>query len=95
MSPRISHAISGLKKAGYEVAMAASGAEAVEKLKALAYDLLITDLLMEEITGIDVMRVAKELHPAIKTVVNRFWSRRLTCSGCFAGGRHGLYDQTL
>lgn len=57
-----------LKKAGYEVTMAASGAEAIEKLKMSGYDLLITDLLMETFTGIDVMLVAKELHPAIKMV---------------------------
>ena len=58
-----------LIKAGYQVAMAASGTEAIEKLKASAYDLLITDLLMETITGIDVILAAKELHPAVKMVV--------------------------
>lgn len=58
-----------LKKAGYEVDLAASGAEAIEKLKASAYDLLITDLLMEVMTGIDVILAAKKLHPAVKTVV--------------------------
>lgn len=52
---------------GFEVATAASGTEAREKLKAQEYDVVITDIRMEtEAAGLDVLRLARaqKNHPA-------------------------------
>ena len=47
---------------GYTADMAASGEEAAELLEK-EYDLIITDLLMEGINGLEVLRLAKEKRP--------------------------------
>lgn len=52
-----------LKKEGYEVATAQSGEEAVKRLNDNHFDLVITDLLMEGIDGIQVLKKVKELKP--------------------------------
>ena len=62
-------ALSGLlTREGYEVSVAGSGDEAVEKLEENGVDLVITDLALGRgITGMDVLRTAKKLRP--ETVV--------------------------
>lgn len=52
-----------LKKEGYQITTARSGEEAVEKLKAAVYDLVITDLQMEGINGIEVLKEVKQASP--------------------------------
>jgi two-component system, NtrC family, response regulator HydG len=45
-----------LRASGYEVDVAASGVEAVLLLKQKTYDLLVTDLIMPEGSGFDVIQ---------------------------------------
>lgn len=49
-----------LKRKGYEVTLAKSGEEAIDKLDSSYYDIIITDLNMEGLTGIDVLQKAKD-----------------------------------
>ncbi|MHC4939729.1 MAG: sigma-54-dependent transcriptional regulator [Planctomycetota bacterium] len=51
----------GLTKAGYHVDEASSGGEAIEKLGALPYDVVLTDLVMPEVSGLDVLAAAQEM----------------------------------
>jgi len=64
----------------HEVDMALSGEEALKKDKEKAYDLIITDLMMPGISGLDLLRALKEVranvnvimvtgYPTIKTAV--------------------------
>jgi len=52
-----------LEQAGYDVTTAASGEEALARLKDGRFDLIITDLLMEGVDGIKVLQEAKKLDP--------------------------------
>jgi len=52
-----------LSKEGYQVATAAGGGEAVDLLRKEAFDLVITDIRMKGIDGLDVLKKCKELHP--------------------------------
>ncbi len=45
------------------------GLEAVRHLRKRSYDLLITDLMMPELDGIDVLHQAKKLHPQILVII--------------------------
>ncbi len=47
---------------GYPVDTAVSGEEAIEKINIGSYDLVISDLKMRKLTGIDVLREAKKQH---------------------------------
>jgi two-component system response regulator PilR (NtrC family) len=52
-----------LNKEGYQVATAAGGGEAFDLLKKSDFDLVITDIRMKEIDGLEVLKKCKELHP--------------------------------
>jgi two-component system response regulator PilR (NtrC family) len=52
-----------LNKEGYLVDAAAGGDEAIDLLKKEAFDLVITDIRMKEVDGLDVLKKCKELHP--------------------------------
>jgi len=52
-----------LKKCNFEVATASSGREAVELLRSKVFDLVITDLKMPGMGGLEVLQQVKEMHP--------------------------------
>jgi len=53
----------------YRVETVRNGVAAVTQLRQAAYDLLLTDLMMPGLDGIEVAREAKKLRPAIKVVI--------------------------
>ncbi len=52
-----------------EITLVQNGLEALSKLKEQRYDLLITDLMMPEIDGMEVLHQAKKLHPDIMVII--------------------------
>ena len=57
-----------LRDAGYEVALAASGREVLEMLKARPIDVVVTDLVMPDQDGIDIIRAIRRANPEVKTI---------------------------
>src|SRR5581483_1950557 len=55
-----------LAKAGYEVIAFANGMEAFERLREEPFSLLLTDIVMPQMDGIELARRASELAPEIK-----------------------------
>ena len=55
-----------LTGAGYEVSAFANGLEAYECLQEEAFSLLLTDIVMPEMDGIELARKAAELDPDLK-----------------------------
>jgi two-component system cell cycle response regulator CpdR len=55
-----------LDKAGFEVIAFDNGAEAFERLKEEPFTLLLTDIVMPQMDGIELARRASELHPDLK-----------------------------
>jgi DNA-binding NtrC family response regulator len=58
-----------LLKDGYDVSVAPSASEALEALEADAYSLLLTDLRMPEMDGLDLLREAKRRRPDLDVVL--------------------------
>jgi two-component system response regulator PilR (NtrC family) len=58
-----------LRRDGYEVLLAENGAVAVELLKRERVDILITDIRMPQMSGVDVLREAKKIDPDIISIV--------------------------
>jgi len=55
-----------LKKAGYDVSSFANGVEAYERLQEEPFSLLLTDIVMPHMDGIELARRASELDPDLK-----------------------------
>jgi two-component system response regulator PilR (NtrC family) len=58
-----------LKRDGHEVLVAEDGAAAVEVLKREHVDILITDIRMPLMNGVDLLRAAKGIAPELATIV--------------------------
>ena len=54
-----------LRREGYDVTLAENGRAAVDRLEHSRFDLLISDIKMPDMTGVDVLRAAKRLDPDI------------------------------
>jgi two-component system response regulator PilR (NtrC family) len=57
-----------LAKEGYEVSLADTGRRAIEMLQEKRYDLLLCDIKLGDMTGLDVLRACREKHP-VTTVI--------------------------
>jgi two-component system, NtrC family, response regulator PilR len=58
-----------LKRDGHDVLVAEDGARAIELLKKHRVDILITDIRMPQVSGVDVLREAKRIDPEIVSIV--------------------------
>ncbi len=58
-----------LKRDGHDVLVAEDGARAIELLKKQRVDILITDIRMPQVSGVDVLREAKRIDPEIISIV--------------------------
>ncbi|MEK6679958.1 MAG: response regulator, partial [Nitrospirota bacterium] len=78
-----------LKKAGYDVTTAIDGDEAVKILHKDIFDLVITDLKMPKVDGLQVLKTVKELSPdTVVIVITAFASTETTVEAM----KEGAYD---
>jgi heterodisulfide reductase subunit A len=67
-----------LKDAGYQVSVAESGEEALKMIQKQNFGVMILDLRLPGINGIDVLKKAKTLKPDIKSIVITAYPTMLT-----------------
>jgi CheY-like chemotaxis protein len=58
-----------LAEAGYDVTGTQSGVEAIQRVRAGGYSLVFTNLLMPEMTGVEVCREIKSARPEVDVVL--------------------------
>ena len=58
-----------LTKEGYHVETASCGKDAVENITHNHFDLIITDLKMPDMDGVQVMNIAKEMQPDAEVII--------------------------
>ena len=58
----------GLQQSGYEVDLAGDGEEGYEKVRNNHYDLILLDLMLPKISGLDLIRKIRECKPAIPII---------------------------
>ena len=54
-----------LQRSGYDVTTAATGREALDLVESGTFDLLLTDIVLHEASGLELAREAREAHPDI------------------------------
>jgi CheY-like chemotaxis protein len=64
-----------LKLVGYETALAANGVQALEMLEAEEYDLVITDVVMPEMAGFELLKRIKKMGAGVKVIILTGFSR--------------------
>lgn len=67
-----------LSNAGHQVVLATDGADGVEKFKADTFDLVISDLAMPKLNGLQLARVCKAMRPHVPVVMLTGWGVLLT-----------------
>jgi len=78
-----------LTSEGYEVELSASGEEALEKHSSQAYDLILLDLLMPGLDGIEVLKGIKKIDPqAIVIIITAYAS----VESAIAAMKMGAFD---
>jgi DNA-binding response OmpR family regulator len=68
---------------GFDVTTASSGEEAIRALRNWEFDLAVVDLKMEDMDGIEVLKVLKRMDPALQVII-------LTGHGSERAARDGL-----
>lgn len=58
-----------LEMNGYEAVTAKNGQVAIEMMREMTLDLILTDIVMPHATGVDVLRAAKEMNPLYPVVM--------------------------
>ncbi|MCJ7593256.1 MAG: sigma-54 dependent transcriptional regulator [Desulfobacterales bacterium] len=78
-----------LTKEGYQVFLAGTGEEACEMLEDRIFDVLITDIKMKDVDGIDVLKKAKTINPdSIVIIISAF----ATAETAVEAMKEGAYD---
>jgi two-component system response regulator PilR (NtrC family) len=78
-----------LRRAGHRVEAAAGGHEGVATLRSREFDVVITDLRMPEVGGLEILAEAKKLYPETQVVVVTAFA---TTETAIAAMKAGAYD---
>ena len=84
-----------LTKNGYETQTAESGDQALSFLEENEYALMISDIVMPGISGIELLRKSKELYPDMAVIIATAVDDRKTALESFELGAFGVHDQTF
>ena len=58
-----------LKQKGYDVDVAGDGQQALDRLKTTQYDLLLSDMRMPKLSGIDLLEESKNVQPELEVIL--------------------------
>jgi len=78
-----------LQKDGHDVRCAESGTEALELFRRESFDLVITDIRMKPVNGLEVLRQCKELYPNTVVIIISAYASAETA---VAAMKEGAYD---
>jgi DNA-binding NtrC family response regulator len=81
-----------LERDGHDIQTAASGEEALEKLKGARFDILLVDIKMEGISGLDVLKQVKDNDPEVAVVMITAYG---SISTAIEAMKNGAYDYLL
>src|SRR5215475_3995923 len=78
-----------IRKAGYTVDEAADGPAAAEKIRKQPYHLVITDLRLPTLSGLEILQIQKEIDPTIPVLIMTAYG---TIEEAVAAMKQGAFD---
>jgi CheY-like chemotaxis protein len=75
-----------LSSVGYEVSTAESGAAAVEQAERAPFDLVITDLRMPDMSGVDTIASLRRIDPTLPVIVISGYVSNESAQRCYEEG---------
>jgi len=78
-----------LTQEGYDVTPAFSGVEGIQSVREDLFDMVITDIRMPEITGLDILQEVKKLHPETMVLLITAFG---TIEAAIKAMKEGAYD---
>jgi two-component system response regulator PilR (NtrC family) len=78
-----------LEKEGYEVTAASNGLEAIKQCKRTPFDLVITDIKMPKVNGMEVLHKIRELNPNTRVIMITAFAN---LEGAIESMKEGAYD---
>jgi two-component system response regulator HydG len=80
---------------GYNVAEADDGSTAIESVKASSFDLVLMDIRMVKISGLEALEVIKSVNPAIPVIIMTAYSTVETAVTALKQGAHDYLTKPL
>src|SRR5260370_10440935 len=84
---------------GHAIRVAENGREAMARLREQAADVIISDVKMPDMGGIDLLRAARELHPDVEVIMMTAFANEQTAHEAFLLGAldfvHKPFDNDL
>ncbi len=80
---------------GYEVTQADDGATAIEKVKEQSYDLVLMDVRMVKVSGLEALEQIKSFNPAIPVIIMTAYSSVDTAVDALKQGAHDYLTKPL
>lgn len=80
---------------GYSVSEADDGSTAIEKVKASSYDLVLMDVRMVKVSGLEALEAIKSVNPAIPVIIMTAYSTVETAVAALKQGAHDYLTKPL
>lgn len=77
-----------LQRVGYDCTVAGSGKRAVALIESQTYDVIVTDLMMDEVDGLEILRKSKEELPDAEVIL---LTGHASIKTAVAAGQHGVH----
>jgi DNA-binding NtrC family response regulator len=84
-----------LEKEGYHVETFLNGETALARLKEERFDVVVTDLKMKGIDGMEVLRTVKERHPETKVIMITAFANLDTAIAALRGDVHDFFPKPV
>lgn len=81
------------KNNGYDVATFLAAEPALERLKEERFDVIITDLKMKGIDGMELLKTVKSLYPDVHVIMITAYAQLNTAIEAFRGQVHDFYPK--
>ena len=80
-----------LEDAGYEVTGLEKGAEALQMIRSCSFNVIVTDIRLPDIGGLEILELAKEINPEVAVIVMTGYASIETAVNAVNDGAYGYF----